>query len=71
MEVHYRIATESAWGRSVGRLRGALRVALCAALLGLLAACVTQSPMMPVPAPETPVPETPPENEDGWNAVTG
>ena len=70
MAVHHRIVTESASGRPAGRRSDALRVASCAALLCLLAACVTQSPTVPVPAPETPVPEAPPENEDGWNAVT-
>ena len=71
MAVHYRIVPESASSRPAGRLRGVLRVASCAALLGLLAACVTQSPTVPVPEPEPPVPETLPENEDGWNAITG
>ena len=72
MAIHHRITVpEPASGRPVNRPRDALRVTCCAALLCLLAACVTQSPTVPVPVPETPVPETPPENEDGWNAVTG
>lgn len=72
MAIHHRIVPETASGRPAGRPRGgALRVASCAAMLCLLAACVTQSPTVPVPVPETPVPEAPPENEDGWNAVTG
>ena len=71
MAVHHRIIPESAPDRSAGRPRRARRLASCAALFCLLAACVTQSPTVPDPAPETPVPETPPENEDGWNAITG
>ena len=71
MAIHHRIDPELASVCPAGRSSRALRIASCAALLCLLAACVTQSPTVPDPAPEPPVPETPPENEDGWNAITG
>ena len=71
MDIHNRIVTGPVAGSRADRTSNPLRVMLCAALLGLLAACVAQSPTLPDPAPAPPVPEMPPENEDGWNAITG
>ena len=61
-------------GRRGADVSGAiLRRMACLVFASLLAACATQPPVVPDPAPEPPVPETPSddeEEEDGWKAIT-
>ena len=71
MAVHHRIVAERVSGYCVGRLRSVLRLVFYMTIMGVLGACVTQSPTVPVSEPEVPIPESPPEKEDGWNAITG